>query len=131
MANSPCTSPTLSPDAVDLVVEDNKAAEKERTRERKKGEPAMRGLGPRRAYRRGFEAQLNGESINQGEVNADWRRMEFGNQGLDRVQSRGGSSEPETWEPDNPEGVVARAQTPPAYVHTSQNNLPAYENPWA
>jgi len=132
MANSPCTSPTLSPDAVDLVVEDNKAAEKERTRERKKGEPAMRGLGPRRAYRRGFEAQLNGESIKgQGEVNADWSRMELGNQGLDRVQSRGGSSEPETWEPDNPEGVVARAQTPPAYVHTSQNNLPAYENPWA
>lgn len=131
-ANSPHTPPTLSPDAVDLVVEDNKAAEKERTRERKKGEPAMHSLGSRRAYRRGFEAQLNGESTEgQGEVDVDWRRMELGNQVPDRVQVRGGSSEPETWEPDNPEGVVARARTPPAYAHISQNNLPAYENPWA
>jgi len=132
MANSPRTPPSLSPDAVDLVVEDNEAGEKERTRERKKGEPAVHGLGSKRAYRRGFEAQLHGESSKgQSEVDVEERRMGLGDHVPGRDQDIGGSSEPETWEADNPEGVVARAQTPPAYAHITQNNLSTYENPWA
>lgn len=119
------SSPTLPPDAVDLVVEDNKIAEEQQTRERKKGEPAIRGPGSKKAYRRGFELDVEG-------IDVDQRRMELGKQV--RVQDGDGSSEPETWEPDNPEGVVARAQTPPAYARLLENNLydlPADENPWA
>ena len=49
-------SPTLPPDAVDLIVEDRDAAQEERTRERRKGEPTVRGSALRKVYRRGFVA---------------------------------------------------------------------------
>ena len=48
----------LPPDAVDLVVEDREAAEDEITRERRKGEPAMKlPPGLKKVYRKGFEVE--------------------------------------------------------------------------
>ncbi|KAG6871597.1 hypothetical protein C0995_002786, partial [Termitomyces sp. Mi166 len=50
----PSSPPMLPPDAVDLIVEDYDAAQDEQTRERRKGEPAVRASGIRKVYRRGF-----------------------------------------------------------------------------
>ncbi|KAF8317677.1 DUF300-domain-containing protein [Clavulina sp. PMI_390] len=44
----------LPPDAIDLVVEDVEAEEDEMTRERRKGEPAVRQTGERKIYRREY-----------------------------------------------------------------------------
>jgi hypothetical protein len=136
------SSPMLPPDAVDLVVEDNKAAQKEQARERRKGEPAMRGLGLRKVYRHGFEAQSLDEEIPRGEVeaedsDADRKRTKLGEQVLEGVRhdvQRHQPPEPEVWEPDTTEGVVARAQTPPLHARVSENNsydLSVHDNPWA
>lgn len=140
-------SPMLPPDAVDLVVEDNKAAQQEQTRERRKGEPATRGLGLRKIYRRGFEVEtLDGEITGEVEVEdseADQKRVNAGEQILDRIKhdNDGGmrhhrqySQEPQIWEPDNSEGVVARARTPPLHARLSTNHhydIPEHDNPWA
>ncbi|KXN91587.1 hypothetical protein AN958_00380 [Leucoagaricus sp. SymC.cos] len=133
-------SPMLPPDAVDLVVEDNKAAEKEKARERRKGEPAMRGLGLRKVYRRGFEAHALDGEITKGEVEAEEpreadRNRDVGEQVLKEAQEpEHDASEPDIWEPENPEGVVVRAQTPPLHARISANNLydpAAHDNPWA
>ena len=51
---SPRQSPVLSHDAVDLIVEDDEAAEEERAQERRKGEPAVGGAALRKVYKRGF-----------------------------------------------------------------------------
>ncbi|KAF5353999.1 hypothetical protein D9756_006987 [Leucocoprinus leucothites] len=136
------SSPILPSDAVDLVVEDNTAAEKEQARERRKGEPAMRGPGLKKVYRRGFEAQTPKGEVAKGEVEVedtdpDRRRVELGEQVLEEVQHDVRRDEPpesQVWEPDNPEGVVARAQTPPLHARMSENNLddlPVHDNPWA
>ncbi len=45
---------TKQPDAVDLVVEDPKAAEEAMARERQRGEPAVRGSGLRKVYRQQY-----------------------------------------------------------------------------
>lgn len=143
---SPAGSPMLPPDAVDLVVEDNITAEKEHARERRKGEPAMRGPGLRKVYRRGFEAETLDGEIARGEVEvedseADRRRVNVGERVLDKIELNGDNDlpppreEPEVWEPNNLEGVVARAQTPPLHARVSAANqpydIPPHDNPWA
>ncbi|KDR79314.1 hypothetical protein GALMADRAFT_208731 [Galerina marginata CBS 339.88] len=74
--NTPSGSPVhpLPPDAVDLVVEDPHAAEEDQTRERRKGEPAMKGSGLRRVYRRGFVVHGegdDGEEEEEGEARGE------------------------------------------------------------
>jgi hypothetical protein len=90
------SSPTtiLPPDAVDLVVEDSKAAEKGQVKERRKGEPATRGLGLRKVYRRGFEVEtLEGDTAKgqvevANEEDVDRRRMNVGERVLDTIERR-------------------------------------------
>lgn len=52
--STPQQQQQLPPDAIDLVVEDVEAQEDEMTRERRKGEPAVRATGERRIYRREY-----------------------------------------------------------------------------
>lgn len=52
--STPTDSSALPSDAIDLVVEDTRAEEDEMTRERRKGEPAVRATGERRIYRREY-----------------------------------------------------------------------------
>ncbi|KAF8331318.1 organic solute transporter Ostalpha-domain-containing protein [Cantharellus anzutake] len=51
------SSSSPRPDAIDLVVEDKEAAEEAKTRQRRKGEPAVRQRGERKVYRRTYVIQ--------------------------------------------------------------------------
>ncbi|KAF7760131.1 hypothetical protein Agabi119p4_10807 [Agaricus bisporus var. burnettii] len=70
-------SPTniLPPDAVDLIVEDNEARERGQVKERRKGEPGMRGSsstgGLRKVYRRGFEVETSEGDKAKGQVEVE------------------------------------------------------------
>jgi len=147
---SATASPVLPPDAVDLVVEDPHAAEEDLTRERRKGEPAVRGSGLRKVYRRGFVAHGEDGEEMEGEVeveetgDADERRVEVGEEithavGDDEDDENEGAAKPKhsqgsEWVSNQVEGVVARSGTPPlhAQVKTYQyDDLAENDNPWA
>ena len=71
----------LPPDAVDLVVEDPRAAEEEMTRERRKGEPAVRGGSAlHRVYRRGYvvDTPEGGREVGEVEVARSPQEEVFG-----------------------------------------------------
>ncbi|OJT05997.1 Transmembrane protein 184 -like protein [Trametes pubescens] len=128
----PGERPVLPPDAVDLVVEDPHAGEEEMTRERRKGEPAMRGGSAlHRVYRRGYEVEADGET-RQGEVEVhrvtpppheEDEREVFG-VGEDVDVDEVASLEQHAAE----EVPVVRAETPPAHVRII---IDAEDNPWA
>ncbi|KAF8962096.1 organic solute transporter Ostalpha-domain-containing protein [Flammula alnicola] len=143
-------SPILPPDAVDLVVEDPHAAEEEQTRERRKGEPATRGSGLRKVYRRGFVAHGGNGEREVGEVEVeeaggegDSRRVDLGDEIVRTIgdedegeEGRGeyGNTLRHTSEwTQEVEGVVARSGTPPlhARVQTHYSDIPDHDNPWA
>jgi hypothetical protein len=121
-------SRTLPPDAVDLIVEDPEAAEEERTRERRKGEPALGGAGLRKVYRRGFviDDPESKEEI-RGEVEVDDPEVEPS----DAAESKEEIEEEEERLFEDVDGVVAREESTPP-VHARVLDLPPdEENPWA
>lgn len=138
----------LPPDAVDLVVEDSHAAERERTRERRKGEPAARGTGSglRKVYRREFvvareeeEEGMNvgvvdgGESMVEVEAEAE-AEVEGGSEDEGEVRQRL-DEDGHMWLDDGggqEDAVVARAETPPLHARVI-GGVPGddVENPWA
>ncbi|KAG8704565.1 hypothetical protein FRC11_009772 [Ceratobasidium sp. 423] len=144
----------LPPDAVDLVVEDRDAAEAAASRERRKGDPALR-PGGKRVYKRGYvledgkdvevsvEEHRRAGTVDQTKVRVqDPRRPDQaprrspdratddkhgGGPEVDR--SRVGIAQDERIEPDV-EVVIARATTPPhATIHIPESSLGS--NPWA
>ncbi|CAL1710429.1 unnamed protein product [Somion occarium] len=136
--------PTLPPDAVDLVVEDPHAAEKEMTHERRKGEPAVRGtVGLRKVYRRGYVVD-DPEGRKEGEVEieqpitptAEERENENGDarfsvgDDVDEIME----VEHEAVEAvEDVERTVARVETPPAHARivVDHYTIPGDDNPWA
>ncbi|KAF9456225.1 organic solute transporter Ostalpha-domain-containing protein [Collybia nuda] len=133
-------SPVLPPDAVDLVVEDEEAAQEEHTRERRKGEPAVRGSGLRKVYRRGFIGQAKDGRHAHGEVEVQEPdgegRVEAGQEIMSTLGAESGDSDNDgrhgELEPENmAEGIVARAETPPLHARVVVQDFDDDENPWA
>lgn len=125
----------LPPDAIDLVVQDDLAAEQERVRERQKGEPATHGSALRKVYRRGFIVEdSEGEEV-EGEVEIDdHERMEAGKD--DSGETTEGAQD--TFEGESEaiqelEGTIARAETPPPHARVEVKSPfdDDVENPWA
>lgn len=132
-------SPVLPPDAVDLVVEDDAAAQEEHTRERRKGEPAVRGSGLRKVYRRGFVGQTEDGRHTHGEVEVQEpdgeRRVEAGEEILDTLgaESEDSGSDGRHVESEfggASEGVVTRAGTPPLHARVVVRDFDD-DNPWS
>ncbi|KAG6836292.1 hypothetical protein H0H93_009432 [Arthromyces matolae] len=130
------SSPILPPDAVDLVVEDDEAAQDEQMRERRKGDPAIRGSGLRKVYKRGFITRTGDGRLAEGQIEVQEPhgedRIEVGENLLDIMGVE---------DPDNPggdvdgshfhqEGVIARATTPPVHAQVLINEFDD-DNPWA
>lgn len=120
--------PVLPPDAVDLIVEDSHAAEVEQSHERRKGEPAVRGAGLHKVYRRGYVAE-DGQKRREGEVevapSAGGQQAVFdvGDDAEDVMEEEADAVE---------EAMVARAETPPPYARPVYSpELLDDENPWA
>jgi len=126
--------PVLPPDAVDLVVEDRHAGEENMTRERRKGEPAVRG-GPalKKVYKRGYAIDSDEEHL-EGEV-------EVGSPGIpDNEEERGLFSVGDDVDAiiraeDEAVGdvTIARVETPPAHARIFVENyhISSEDNPWA
>ncbi|KAI0367287.1 DUF300-domain-containing protein [Pilatotrama ljubarskyi] len=130
----PSERPILPPDAVDLVVEDPRAAEEEMTHERRKGEPAVRGGGAlHRVFRRGYVVEADGER-RQGEIEVENAgspspQVEAG-QEVFGVGDDADIDEVTDLEQRAVEEVtVARAETPPPHARIIVD-VPD-ENPWA
>ncbi|RDX49431.1 DUF300-domain-containing protein [Lentinus brumalis] len=118
--------PVLPPDAVDLVVEDPAAGEEEMTRERRKGEPAVRGGSAlHRVYRRGYVVETPEGEREEGEVEVLRSPQEERAQQVFGI----GDDADEILEAEEEAVEVARAQTPPAHVRLVVDVLD--ENPWA
>lgn len=140
-------SPVLPPDAVDLVVEDDAAAQEELIRERRKGEPAMNNsAGLKRVYRRGFVAhdseghRAEGEVEIEDEDDADRgrERVEAGEAVLDAIGDEGEDAERKLGRDGSGreleiEGLVGTVETPPlhARVYVDKVGHDSEENPWA
>ncbi|THH11710.1 hypothetical protein EW145_g478 [Phellinidium pouzarii] len=115
----------LPTDAVDLVVENDAAAEDEMIHERRRGEPGVRGSGWRKAYTRGlFVPDRKVEQSNIGNVRGAVGTIEA----IDDVESRQDETGFEVGELE-----VARAATPPPHAQVPDSIiLPTNEeNPWA
>lgn len=130
----------LPPDAVDLIVEDNHAAEEAMSHERRKGEPAVRNAGLQKVYRRGFiaEDEETGQ-WEEGEV-----EVEGGAQGpvfdigdaddVDEViETEDRVVEEVTDSHIAPSGTpaVTQSATPPLHTYLALHDIPADDNPWA
>jgi hypothetical protein len=137
-------SSNLPADAVDLVVEDKKAAESEMIRERRQGEPAIRQSGMRKVYRQDYKLddgkdvevlQERDEGI-ENPARGDRPEVEE-----TRVKVRSpGADEHETADArlvgEESEIRITRATTPPphARVEVEHYQSPVYngdDNPWA
>ncbi|RPD56533.1 DUF300-domain-containing protein [Lentinus tigrinus ALCF2SS1-6] len=118
--------PVLPPDAVDLVVEDPRAAEEEMTRERRRGEPAVRGGSAlHRVYRRGYVVETPAGEREEGEVEVARSPEEERAQQVFGI----GDDADEILEAEEEAVEVARAETPPAHARIVVD-VPD-ENPWA
>ncbi|KAI0777429.1 organic solute transporter Ostalpha-domain-containing protein [Trametes elegans] len=125
--------PVLPPDAVDLVVEDPHAAEEEMTRERRKGEPAVRGGSVlHRVFRRGYVVDADVQR-KQGEVevehSASSPQVEEGREVFGVGDDADVDDITELEQRAVEEVTVARAETPPAHARIIVD-VPE-ENPWA
>lgn len=147
-AYSPSLTPAsrvLPPDAVDLVVEDYGAAEEEMTNERRKGEPAVRGSGLRKVYRRGYVIDHDHDDPHQHHYHGDEHEgeREVGEVEVD-LNGEGEEGEDSGAILRAEEEVVetiARVQTPPAYAQVptlvsdpyfhSTGIVGEVDNPWA
>ncbi|KAG9019517.1 hypothetical protein FRB90_001179 [Tulasnella sp. 427] len=132
-------------DAVDLVVEDPKAAEDEMAYERRKGEPAVRQTGHRKVYKAAYTVE--DESGDERDVEVE-REIEEGVEDprrgdrpeIDRTKVKvGGKEEGEEDRGANvAEMTIVRAATPPphATLEWTGHASPKFEmnpedNPWA
>ncbi|PCH37147.1 DUF300-domain-containing protein [Wolfiporia cocos MD-104 SS10] len=127
--------PVLPPDAVDLIVEDPRAAEEGMTHERRKGEPAVRGgAGLHKVYRRGYVIGDN-EGTRQGEVEMDPEAggtlaetqnvlFDMGNDADSVIGAEDRAVE---------ELMVAKAETPPVHARAVlySPEILDEDNPWA
>ncbi len=125
--------PVLPPDAVDLVVEDLHAGEEEMTRERRKGEPAVRGGSAlHRVYRRGYAVDTDGRR-EEGEVEIESpsspRRREREREVFGIGEDREEVLDFEQRAVEDATTIIARAETPPAHARIIVD-VPD-ENPWA
>ncbi|TDL20506.1 DUF300-domain-containing protein [Rickenella mellea] len=129
LSPSPKTHPDhsdLPHDAVDLVVENDDAAEDDMNRERRKGEPAVRGSGLRKVYTRGYH-MTDHDRQDSNPVDEPAHQAIS----VDSVTSQ--RTEPaEVIE--EVEGEVARAVTPPLHTQLSFNSYVDHsndgDNPW-
>ncbi|KAG6878229.1 hypothetical protein C0993_010351 [Termitomyces sp. T159_Od127] len=129
--------PILPPDAVDLLVEDYDAAEDENVRERKKGEPAVRGAALRKVYKRGFVTHTVDRKRAEGEIEVKEPRgkdrLEAGDDLFDAIGAEDaddlGRDVDSSQVPDT-EGVIARAGTPPIHARVLIHEYDD-DNPWA
>ncbi|KAG9220153.1 hypothetical protein CCMSSC00406_0007152 [Pleurotus cornucopiae] len=139
----------LPPDAVDLVVEDNHAAEEDRIQERRKGEPAMTGSSLRKVYRKGFVTEDDAGRGQEGEVgvedptaghqpeDARSRRVDAGEVVWDTFEHDFGGhagnhhDAPRTSISETPDlgGTIARTGTPPLHARVYLDGVD--NNPWA
>ncbi|KAL4255529.1 Organic solute transporter subunit alpha/Transmembrane protein 184 [Pleurotus pulmonarius] len=139
----------LPSDAVDLVVEDNHAAQEDRIQERRKGEPAITGSSLRKVYRKGFVTEDDAGRRRQGEVEVEdptagsWSedarsgRVDAGEVVWDAFESNSGGhasnhhDTPRTSISETPdlEGTIARTQTPPLHARVYMDGVD--NNPWA
>lgn len=113
--------PVLPPDAVDLVVEDPKAAHEESSHDRRRGEPA----GLRKAYRRGYVVEgEDGKKEGEVEIEEDVGEPSAVDEDVDAVAQA---------ETAAVEGMtITQATTPPAHARVSVNEYDIHEeNPWA
>ncbi|KAI0828513.1 DUF300-domain-containing protein [Trametes gibbosa] len=133
----PVERPVLPPDAVDLVVEDADAGEEEMTRERRKGEPAVRGGSAlHRVYRRGYVVDADG-GRRHGEVEIERASPALTPREEDEREVFGVGEDPDLdvdRVTDLEQGVaeettVVRAETPPAHARIVVD-FPE-DNPWA
>lgn len=124
----------LPPDAVDLVVEDPDAAHDEAEHERRKGEPAISGSGLRKVFRRGFEVPHSDGTVTQGEVQVAEEEAEPSGDKDSVAHHHEVGDVKEMDEEQNVleevEGVVAKAETPPAHARVFQVGEDD-DNPWA
>ncbi|KAA1477820.1 DUF300-domain-containing protein [Dentipellis sp. KUC8613] len=128
------------PDAVDLVVEDGHAAEAEMSHERRHGEPAVRGAGLRKVYRRRYVG--DDDAAEEIEEEGEERVRVGSREDLGRVTQAVAEAEEDELERAPMEGMqvedmtIARAQTPPAHARV-EGVVDRYEiperdaNPWA
>jgi len=133
-------SPILPPDAVDLVIEDPDAAEEDQTRERRKGEPATRGSGLRKVYRRGFMTNGEDEELVEAEAEVeelrggDSRRVDLRGQIVHTIgDEENDDSASNDSSNSQPHGVIARTSTPPPHARLqayNYNDIPDHDNPW-
>jgi len=140
---------SLPSDAVDLVVEDPKAAEESMARERKRGEPAVRGSGLRKVYRNEYHVQDSHGHDKEVEVEEyrdpqtaelDRERSEIPEETKVKIKDETGTSESKIQaQEDEPRAEeltrvqIARKVTPPP---GAQIQVEAYvedddDNPWA
>ncbi|KAI0051529.1 DUF300-domain-containing protein [Auriscalpium vulgare] len=129
------------PDAVDLVVEDDGAAESELARERRRGEPAVRGSGLRKVFRRRYLPDDAAEQIEEeGEERVQVESEENLGGVVQAVAGMEEGDDPESVEAGEGERLtedltIARAETPPlhARVEVDRYVSPVVEdeNPWA
>ncbi|KAI0354083.1 DUF300-domain-containing protein [Trametes cingulata] len=130
----PSERPVLPPDAVDLVVEDPHAAEEEMTRERRKGEPAVRGGSAlHRVFRRGYVVEADGER-RHGEVEVENAgspspQVEDGQEVFGVGDDADVDEVTDLEQRAVEEVTVARAETPPPHARIIVD-VPE-ENPWA
>jgi hypothetical protein len=134
LARSPVNGSPRS-DAVDLIVEDNELAEEEDMRERRRGEPAVRGSGLRKVFRRRYLPGENvGEEIEEvGEENLHTPSDNLAEvaRTMGEVEAEEDSQTPRRMDVLSADGPVARVQTPPLYAITSPGSESDIENPWA
>jgi hypothetical protein len=122
------------------VVEDPFAMEEDQTRERRKGEPATRGSGLRKVYRRG---PVNDGEFLQVEVEAEElgedssRRRDIREQNVhtigDEENDDSRFSASSNSEPHAVEEVIARIGTPPLHARVQAydySGIPDHDNPW-
>ena len=130
---SPSRSPGLPVDAVDLIVEDE-AADEERTWERRKGEPAVRGSALRKVYRQGSVGS-NGEGHEVlEEVSVGDPEVEHvtGQEEVPPGDGNGGAKLDEDEAVETTERVIAREMMPPPNSLVTPPNYDFQgDNPWA
>ena len=139
----------LPPDAVDLIVEDTDAAEAVATRERRKGDPALR-PGGKKMYKRGYvledgrdvevsieereragsgsvdQTKVRVQDTNRYSPDQDARREETDDKhggGPEVNRSQVGIAEDESLQSDAVEVTVTRAATPPPHAQVSATAL--------
>ncbi|KNZ80394.1 Transmembrane protein 184 like protein [Termitomyces sp. J132] len=131
----PSSPPMLPPDAVDLIVEDHDASQDKHTRERRKGEPAVRGSGMRKVYKRGFVSNTGDSQRADGEIEPrephGEDRVEAGEDlldgvGAEQINDSGRDSDGS----QAPEGLIVRAATPPIHARVLIHEYDD-DNPWA